>query len=67
MCSRVVEEGNEKPLVETREEKRKRRATATTAIESKRTRDPGLGLDFVGLRNAIAVSETRKEEEEGTN
>jgi len=56
----------ENPFVEMREEKRNKRAMAAMASESKRIRDLGFGLDFVGVWNAIAefaVAEIKKEDE----
>jgi len=44
----------ENPFVEMREEKRNKRAMAAMASESKRIRDLGFGLGFVGVWNAIA-------------
>jgi hypothetical protein len=61
--SRVLEEDRENPFVEMREEKRNKRAMAAMASVSKRITDLGFGLAFVGLWNAIAVAETKKEDE----
>lgn len=47
--SRVLEEYSENPFVEMREENRNTRAMAAMASESKRIRDLGFGLGFVGL------------------